>query len=348
MSENIESHVNNLRGIIGNLPVKSQSFATSLCTNFDRKGTLSPKQLYWVEKLYNENKGGSPKQVRMKNEPAELKILREHKDLLPKKNQKFAQDLINQWDARGFVSRKQQFWLETLAEKAAERAASQPVEVGLEGYGAVTELIARSGDSGEKELKEPSVTLWVDAPDGHTHELRIRQPGTRKKDQLFRAKEELVVEEVQRTVRAIRSQTFHGLINKIDNSYYHAKNTPHWIVEALENFKIDPITSLTEMGKLAGRCSFCQRALDDERSTAMGYGPVCAKRFSLPWSLKTARPIIQKVHAVVNLKALEIRPGLWAVIDLDTNTIVQTFDTMSDASAACDEWSKVEHQPETN
>jgi len=310
---------------------------------------LSPKQVYWVERLYNENKGQPFSQVRMANEPAEVKILREHGSLLINpKNQKFANDLVNQWDTRGFISRKQQFWLEKLSEMASEAAASMPVEVGLTGYGAVCELIARSGDSGQKALKEPSVTLWVESPDGHTHELRVRQPGTRKKDRCFNGAEELVVEEVERTVRAVRTQTFHGLINKTDNSYYHAKNTPAWVVDALENFKTDPITTLAEMGRLAGRCAFCQRALDDERSTAMGYGPVCAKRYSLPWSLKTARPIIEQVHAAVNLKALEIRPGLWAVIDLDTNTIVQTFDTMHLASAACDEWSKVEHQPETN
>jgi len=350
MSQNIESHVTNLRGIIPNLPAKSQNFAESLCRHFDKKGSLSPKQLYWVERLYQENKTGqrASKTVRMANEPAEVKILRAHAPLLINaKNQKFADDLVRQWDNRGFISRKQQFWLEKLAEMAAEAAASQPVEVGLTGYGAVTELIARSANEASKKLKEPSVTLWVEH-DGHTQELRIRQPSTRKSDRLFNPAEDLVVEQVQRTVHATRSQTFHGIINKLDDSYYHAQNTPTWIVDTLEDFKNDPISTLAEMGRIAGRCTFCSRKLEDERSTAHGYGPICAKRYSLPWSTKTARPIIQQIHAHVNLKALEIRPGVWAVIDLDTNTIVQTFPSRAEAMSSADEWSKVEHQPETN
>lgn len=36
-------------------------------------------------------------------------------------------------------------------------------------------------------------------------------------------------------------------------------------------------------GKLYGICIFCSRDLTDERSIAMGYGPVCAENHNLPW-----------------------------------------------------------------
>lgn len=36
-------------------------------------------------------------------------------------------------------------------------------------------------------------------------------------------------------------------------------------------------------GRLTGRCCFCSRSLDDVRSTAVGYGPVCAEHYGLPW-----------------------------------------------------------------
>lgn len=36
-------------------------------------------------------------------------------------------------------------------------------------------------------------------------------------------------------------------------------------------------------GHRAGACVFCSRRLDDERSLAAGYGPVCASKFDLPW-----------------------------------------------------------------
>lgn len=36
-------------------------------------------------------------------------------------------------------------------------------------------------------------------------------------------------------------------------------------------------------GHAHGNCVFCSRDLTDERSTTVGYGPVCAERYSLPW-----------------------------------------------------------------
>jgi len=32
-----------------------------------------------------------------------------------------------------------------------------------------------------------------------------------------------------------------------------------------------------------GNCCFCRRELTDKRSTEVGYGPICADHFSLPW-----------------------------------------------------------------
>jgi hypothetical protein len=55
---------------------------------------------------------------------------------------------------------------------------------------------------------------------------------------------------------------------------------------ALIQVATDPATHAREYGKLSGRCSFCQTDLTDDRSGSsveMGYGPVCAKRYNLPW-----------------------------------------------------------------
>lgn len=38
-----------------------------------------------------------------------------------------------------------------------------------------------------------------------------------------------------------------------------------------------------KFGHLTGQCVFCARRLTDERSIAVGYGPVCAEREGLPW-----------------------------------------------------------------
>lgn len=51
----------------------------------------------------------------------------------------------------------------------------------------------------------------------------------------------------------------------------------------LEQLGEDPATVAAKFGKLTGNCCFCMHSLDDERSTEVGYGPVCAKHFGLPW-----------------------------------------------------------------
>jgi len=38
-----------------------------------------------------------------------------------------------------------------------------------------------------------------------------------------------------------------------------------------------------KFGRLWGSCVFCSRMLTDERSVAVGYGPVCAEHNGLPW-----------------------------------------------------------------
>lgn len=55
------------------------------------------------------------------------------------------------------------------------------------------------------------------------------------------------------------------------------------IAEQLRRFAADPATVAAEHGRLTGRCCFCNIALRDERSTAVGYGPTCADHYGLPW-----------------------------------------------------------------
>ncbi len=44
-----------------------------------------------------------------------------------------------------------------------------------------------------------------------------------------------------------------------------------------------PRETIAAYGKLLGRCSFCRLELSDPRSTAVGYGEICANNYGLPW-----------------------------------------------------------------
>lgn len=51
----------------------------------------------------------------------------------------------------------------------------------------------------------------------------------------------------------------------------------------LETFANAPARVAADYGHRTGRCCFCQRDLSDERSVDVGYGPICAEKWGLPW-----------------------------------------------------------------
>ncbi len=55
------------------------------------------------------------------------------------------------------------------------------------------------------------------------------------------------------------------------------------LTKVLEAMSSKPAETAAKFGHLTGRCCFCNQSLNDERSTEVGYGPVCAKTFNLPW-----------------------------------------------------------------
>ena len=57
-------------------------------------------------------------------------------------------------------------------------------------------------------------------------------------------------------------------------------------IPMLEQIEKDPIAAATLSGKLTSCCSFCSKQLTDERSVVLGYGPVCADHWGLPWDVK--------------------------------------------------------------
>jgi Family of unknown function (DUF6011) len=58
------------------------------------------------------------------------------------------------------------------------------------------------------------------------------------------------------------------------------------IARRLGELAQDPAKVAAEHGKLTGRCCFCNRALSDERSTAVGYGQTCAEHYGVAWGGK--------------------------------------------------------------
>jgi hypothetical protein len=55
------------------------------------------------------------------------------------------------------------------------------------------------------------------------------------------------------------------------------------VLSLIKEFANDPAETAGKYGRLTGNCCFCMRGLEDERSVSVGYGPVCANHYGLPW-----------------------------------------------------------------
>lgn len=69
----------------------------------------------------------------------------------------------------------------------------------------------------------------------------------------------------------------------IDGMLIPARGMTDDVQAFLVAFDADPAATAKAYGLRTGNCCFCNRELTDGRSVAMGYGPVCAGHYSLPW-----------------------------------------------------------------
>jgi hypothetical protein len=77
----------------------------------------------------------------------------------------------------------------------------------------------------------------------------------------------------------------------VDGTYQPARaanGRTEAIARRLGELAKDPAKVAAEHGKLTGRCCFCNTALSDPRSTAVGYGKTCALHFGVAWGSKPA------------------------------------------------------------
>ncbi len=179
----------------------------------------------------------------------------------------FASDILSaSLHARG-PSPSQQFWLHKLAMNVRPAAVSTET-VNLSG---ITQLFTRAGT----KLKRPAVVLAL--PDGDEMKVSVAGDKSRYAGQLMLA-----------------APTFGGAyFGRVDQSgaYFAGRSATSDSLNLLRRFAADPLTVAREHGHLTGKCCFCNRKLDNETSTALGYGPVCAVKWGLDHSAKAARKV---------------------------------------------------------
>lgn len=180
---------------------------------------------------------------------------------LPSREWDFAGGLIAQFEKRGTLSPKQEFWIgKLLAQTTGEATKREEKALGFD----LSNLVAMFKEA-KTHLKYPSIVVEADGV-----EFRFSPAGDSsnnpggvyvKADRVY-----LGVVTAQGTWR--QSSVATELYQKsLDN--------------LLLELAIDPAGVASKHGALTGKCCFCNSKLTDDRSTAVGYGPVCAAHYGL-------------------------------------------------------------------
>jgi hypothetical protein len=192
---------------------------------------------------------------------------------LAAKDRDFARSLIDSVRARvGAATPKQRHWLETLLDRAVNGAVER-VKTQVGDFGGIAALFDRAA----KKLKAPAIVIGAGG-----REVRLSVAGARA-----RVPGSInVVDEVE---NRLGERPWYGRI--LATGEFEAsprERTPEGLLEGLARFAASPAEVAADHGRLTGRCCFCNGPLKDERSTAVGYGPVCARNFGLAWGARLA------------------------------------------------------------
>jgi len=196
-------------------------------------------------------------------------IVREGVSLLRPSGQAFAHSLLNQLSERGSLSARQFDCLGTLAaeiEEARKRQAAKPVEISLV---KINEMFAAHG--GKRAF------FMIKASDGQRFRVARATSNSRYYGQLMVTSEGATFGE----------RKWYGRIDdagKFQRSYVGGIQSYDGVIAALVEFAADPVAVAVAYGIETKECCFCAIELTDPRSVEVGYGPVCAKKWSLPHS----------------------------------------------------------------
>lgn len=228
------------------------------------------------------NKTSQPKLV------AELERLLQL-DLVHEQDQKFCKSLCQQFFVKGCLSQKQEVW------------------VGKMIYRSLTGFLPGPDGKPEKPKKSPTIVYEDEVSHkikGHAKifemfgkaALKVNNPKITAKHQGM---------QIQLKPTGPKSKTPGAIL--IDDGVSYA--TSKWygylfsdgefiaasnitalevacVVGFLKNLAFDPSAYLGQKGKAQGSCCFCKKTLTADESLEVGYGPVCASNYNLPWGIE--------------------------------------------------------------
>lgn len=219
---------------------------------------------------------------------------------LPEKDRGFATSLCDQFDRYGRWSDKQHKWAVILADRATGRDVPKghTVEIG------VVDKLFEMFDTAERTLKRPNIVIQP-----NEQFKGLVKPIVIRPDQRDPNHRVLYVLEQQDDWQ----RNYLGHLTR-DGSftfrpYVKPEDEPE-ITKLLSFIAEDPYSAIGALGRITGRCCFCNNSLKDEKSTELGYGPTCARKFGMPWGVRAAANVREQREALSKNKYAAVRSGL--------------------------------------
>jgi hypothetical protein len=199
-------------------------------------------------------------------------------EVLRSSKSNFARSLVQQYDSPRTKSQRARVaangestalspaqwpWVHKLAMDARV-AKPVPAPVANMNVSAIVAIMQNAA----KKLKYPKISL--DLPQGR---IRIQIAGAQS-----RYAGQLMITDGA----PFGSNVWYGRVMQ-DGSFVPSNKNESWVTDALLAMNNDPATYASVYGRKTGNCCFCHRELSTKESLHVGYGPVCADHYGLPW-----------------------------------------------------------------
>ena len=281
---------------------------------------------------------------------AQVNELKSVIDNLPARSKSFAESLIKQAERKGSLSPKQMPYLlsmtaDGLKVKSTPKPVPKPKPVNevttTVGWEGVTTMMTATHEN----LQTCRLRIHTDAGQvvfkSKVERKYLGYDKVSGKHNYENTPQPLIYVELNKTLvgtinRTESVATFNTLKGRTPTQFKRVEGD-------IDLFRQDPIGVMTAHGKKSGNCCFCGRDLTDHRSTAHGYGPICAKRYTLPWN-STDAMVIESEIAEKTQEAIVmfVEEGVWEVNDSESGDTLATFTNHADANRFADEYSNIE------
>lgn len=219
-----------------------------------------------------------------------IDTLKENLGNLNEKDGAFASSMIKQFAKKGKLSDKQMYWVDVLTERAVTGYPEPAAKEALGDFKGVVDLLMIA----KQKLKYPKIKLTTGS--GLPVQLSVAGPNAKHPGTINVT-----------DGGSYGSNLWYGRVHA-DGTWEKPHKLPTWIdavAVLLKKLAHDPAGVATAYGKFTGHCCFCNRPLTDEKSTTVGYGPVCAESYGLPWGTTTVVDCCSVAETIAKSKAAD-------------------------------------------